>query len=181
MSIQSDDDRGLIIVYTGNGKGKTTAALGLAFRALGRGKRVFMVQFIKGAWVSGEIETAKRFAPQMEIVPMGKGFVPTPAAKSNPKHVEAVKQAWELGVQRAESGDYDVVIFDEINNALSYGMLDQEVVLGFLRSKPHRLHVVLTGRNAPADLVELADLVTEMRDIKHPYQQGIRAREGIDF
>ncbi|TAK35308.1 MAG: cob(I)yrinic acid a,c-diamide adenosyltransferase [Chloroflexota bacterium] len=172
---------GLIVVYTGNGKGKTTAALGLAFRAVGRSRRVFMVQFIKGSQTTGETETAKRLAPDLEIVPMGIGFVPTPAAKRHPKHIAAVQQAWELGVQKAASGDFDVVIFDEINNALSYGMLDPNLVLEFLKHKPEQLDVVLTGRDAPAEIIELADLVTEMREIKHPYQKGLAAREGIDF
>ncbi|TAK36169.1 MAG: cob(I)yrinic acid a,c-diamide adenosyltransferase [Chloroflexota bacterium] len=172
---------GLIVVYTGNGKGKTTAALGLAFRAVGRGKRVFMVQFIKGSQSSGEYETVKHLGPDLEIVPKGIGFVPTPAAKRHPKHIAAVQQAWELGIQKATSGDFDVVIFDEINNALSYGMLDPTPVLEFLRQKPEQLDIVLTGRDALPEIIEVADLVTEMREIKHPYQKGLAAREGIDF
>lgn len=172
---------GLIIVFTGNGKGKTSAAVGLAVRAVGHGRRVFMVQFIKGSHISGEVETAKRLAPYLEIVPMGMGFVPTPAAKRHPTHVAAVQRAWELGLEKAVSGLYDVVIFDEINNALSYGMLDLDPVLEFLRHKDPQLDIVLTGRNAPPEIVEMADLVTEMREIKHPYQKGVSAREGIDY
>ena len=174
-------DRGLIIVYTGNGKGKTTAALGLAFRAVGRGLRVFMVQFIKGARVSAEVQTAKRLAPDLEIVPMGRGFVRTAEAKKHEKHLAAVRRAWEMGVQKSTSGEFDMVIFDEINYAMAYGMLDLGEVLTFLRQKPERLHVVLTGRDAAPELVEVADLVTEMREIKHPYQKGIPARAAIDF
>ena len=171
--------KGLIIIHTGTGKGKTTAALGVAFRAVGQGMKVFMVQFIKGNWKYGELEAAKRFSDLLEIHPMGEGF--TWDTKNPERDRQKAREAWEAGKQAALSGKYQLVIFDEINYVLSYGSLPVEEVAQFLRNKPKDLHVILTGRDAPQVLIDLADLVTEMRDIKHPYTQGIKAQKGIEF
>jgi cob(I)alamin adenosyltransferase len=171
--------RGLIIIHTGAGKGKTTAALGLAFRAVGQGMRVFMVQFIKGSWPYGELEAAKAFGDSLTIRPMGEGF--TWDTKNPERDRQKAWEAWNLGKDAALSGRYPLVIFDEINYVISYGYLPVEEVADFLRDKPADLHVVLTGRDAPQELIDLADLVTEMREIKHPYTKGIKAQKGIEF
>src|SRR3990172_2841400 len=170
---------GLIIIHTGSGKGKTTAALGLAFRALGYGWKVLMVQFIKGNWKYGELEAAKRFEGLLEIKPMGEGF--TWDTKNPERDRQKAREAWEYGKQAALSGKYQMVIFDEINYVISYDYLPVKDVVEFLKNKPPALHVVLTGRDAPQELMDLADLVTEMREIKHPFAQGIKAQKGIEF
>ncbi|HZO98970.1 MAG TPA: cob(I)yrinic acid a,c-diamide adenosyltransferase [Terriglobia bacterium] len=174
--------KGLIIVNTGPGKGKTTAALGTAFRAVGQGLKVLMVQFIKGSWHYGELDSAALLGPErMKILPMGRGFVKVGAEKPDPEDVRLVEQAWEFAGQKILSGEYDLVILDEINYAISYKMLDPQKVADVLRQKPEMVHVILTGRNAHPALVELADLVTEMREVKHPYQKGLLAQRGIDY
>ena len=174
--------KGLIIIHTGPGKGKTTAALGLGFRAVGQGLKVLMVQFIKGSWHYGELDAARAFGEdRFKILPMGRGFVKVGAEKPDPEDIRLVEQAWQYGSEKIRSGEYDLVILDEINYAISYKMLDPERVLEALKQKPERVHVVLTGRNAHPRLVELADLVTEMREIKHPYQKGISAQRGIEY
>jgi len=170
---------GLIIVHTGNGKGKTTAALGLAFRALGYGWKILMVQFIKGNWKYGELEAAKRFEGLLEIRPMGEGF--TWDTKNPERDRQKAQEAWEFGKQAALSGKYQMLIFDEITYVMSYDYLAVKDVIEFLKNKPSALHVVLTGRDAPRALIDLADLVTEMREIKHPFAQGIKAQKGIEF
>lgn len=173
--------KGLIIVHTGPGKGKTTAALGLAFRAVGNGLRVLMVQFIKGSWHYGELDAAEMLGrDRFEIRPMGKGFVKL-GGEVEPEHRQVSEEAWKFACEKISSGDYDMVILDEINYALSYGLLAVEPVLEMLKSKPENVHVVLTGRNANPKIVELADLVTEMREVKHPYQKGIDAQRGIEY
>jgi cob(I)alamin adenosyltransferase len=183
---KTDTKRGLVIVHTGPGKGKTTAALGLGFRAVGQGLRVLMVQFIKGSWHYGELDSAKllnqalgedRFA----IMPMGRGFVKVGAEKPDPEDVRLVEEAWNFGRRAILDGRHDLVILDEINYAISYHMLDAEKVVETLRRKPEMVHVVLTGRSAHASIVETADLVTEMREVKHPYQKGIVAQRGIEY
>ena len=174
--------KGLIIVHTGPGKGKTTAALGTAFRAVGQGLRVLMVQFIKGSWHYGELETAKLLGDdRITILPMGRGFVKVGAEKPDPEDVRLVEDAWRLAAEKMRSGQYDLVILDEINYAISYKMLSPEWVVQALRTKPEMLHVILTGRNAHPAIVELADMVTEMREVKHPYQKGIQAQRGIEY
>lgn len=173
---------GFIIVYTGDGKGKTTAALGMAFRAVGRGWRVLMVQFMKGTWHYAELDTAKRLAPDLEIVPMGKGFYKIlDDHYTDQEHRAAAERALEFARARMLSGDYDLLILDEINNALSTGLIGLDTLMKFLDAKPADFNIVLTGRGAPPELIERADLVTEMREIKHPYQKGIFAQKGIDF
>ncbi len=177
-----DTRKGLIIVHTGPGKGKTTAALGTAMRAVGQGLKVLMVQFIKGSWHYGELEAAKRFGEDsFRIIPMGRGFVKIGAEKPDPEDVRLVEEAWRFASEKFRSGDYDMVILDEINYAIGYKMLDVQKVVEALKRKPEMVHVILTGRNAHPDLVAIADLVTEMREVKHPYQQGIQAQRGIEY
>lgn len=174
--------RGLIIVYTGDGKGKTTAALGMALRAIGRGWNVLMVQFMKGTWRYGELDAVKQLAPQFEIVPMGKGFYKIlDDHYTEEQHRQAALAALEFAREKMLSGAYDLLILDEANNAISTGLLPLEAVLQFLDAKPSDFHIVLTGRGAPQALIDRADLVTEMREVKHPYQKGILAQKGIDF
>ncbi len=174
--------RGLIIVHTGPGKGKTTAALGTALRAVGQGMKVLMVQFIKGSWHYGELDAAKMLGEaRFEILPMGRGFVKIGAEKPDPEDVRLVEAAWQFAAAKIRGGHYDMVILDEINYAISYKMLDPEAVIEVLRQKPEMLHVILTGRNAHPAIVECADLVTEMREVKHPYQKGIVAQRGIEY
>ena len=173
--------RGLIIVYTGDGKGKTTAALGLAVRAAGYRLRTLMLQFIKGEWKPGELRGAERLAPEFELRQMGIGFVTYKPKRPFEEHKEAAEAAWEKSKAEILSDQYDIVILDEINNALHFGLLPVQEVVAFLKEKPQRLHLVLTGRGAPPELIEAADLVTEMRMVKHPYDKGVPAQKGVDF
>jgi len=170
------------MVNTGPGKGKTTAALGTALRAVGQGLRVLMVQFIKGSWHYGELEAAAMLGDQrLKILPMGRGFVKVGAEKPDPEDVRLVEEAWKFAAENILSGEYDLVILDEVNYAISYKMLDPQVVADTLKKKPEMVHIILTGRNAHPLIVDLADLVTEMREVKHPYQQGIVAQRGIEY
>ena len=174
--------RGFVIVYTGDGKGKTTAALGMAMRAIGRGWRVLMVQFMKGTWHYAELDAAKRLAPDLEIVPMGIGFYRIlDDHHSAEEHRAAALHALHFAREKMLSGEYDLLILDEVNNVLATGLLPLAAVMQLLDAKPTDFHVVLTGRGAPQELIDRADLVTEMREIKHPYQKGILAQKGIDF
>ncbi len=168
-----------MIVYTGEGKGKTTAALGMALRAVGQGMRVLMIQFIKGTWKYGELEGAKRLAPDFEIRQMGRGF--TWETGDPEGDAKAAREALSHAREAILSGQYHVVILDEINYAIDLGQLPLEAVLELVKEKPPALHLVLTGRNAKPEIIEIADLVTEMREIKHPFQKGILAAKGIDF
>lgn len=169
---------GLIIVHTGNGKGKTTAAIGTAFRAAGVGFKVRMIQFIKGSWDYGELHSAKQIE-NFEIVPMGEGF--TWETKNRERDTEVAWKAWLACRESIEQNKHDLLIFDEINNAIHYGYLDIKVVIDALRAKPADMHIILTGRDAHPDLMDIADLVTEMREIKHPFQRGIYAQRGIEY
>ncbi len=179
--------RGLIIVYTGNGKGKTTAALGAVLRALGHGWRVLVIQFFKGDWpvVFGEVEMAKKLSPQLELLQLGKGFVQYMGDKKPFKeHLEAAKEALYLAREKIASNQYDLVVLDEIIYAIDYAgvqLVSLEEVCALLDIKPPGLHLVLTGRNAPQAIIDRADLVTEMKEIKHPWQAKIPAQEGIDY
>ena len=170
---------GLILVYTGDGKGKTTAALGLAFRALGVGFKVFMVQYMKGKWKTGEKKMADRLAPDIEIRPMGDGF--TWDTKNPAQDIATTRKIWEVSKEAITSGRYDVVILDEINVVMKLGYLDPQVVVAFLKARDPRQHVVLTGRGAPPEIIEAADLVSEVVAVKHPYKTGVRAQLGIEF
>ena len=173
---------GLVIVYTGNGKGKTTAALGMALRAVGYNHKICIIQFIKGSWPYGEIESVKRLQPELELVIVGKGFVGIIDDKS-PKedHEKVAKEAIRISNEKIQSGNYDIIILDEINYAVNLNLISVDDVLNIIKSKPKGVDLVLTGNYAKDEVIEIADLVTEMREIKHPFQQGIKAKKGIDF
>ena len=176
------EGKGLLIVYTGPGKGKTTCALGTAFRAVGQGLRVLMVQFIKGSWHYGELDAAKMLGDdKFEIRPMGRGFVKIGGAETDPEDIRLAEECWETGREAIYSEKYDLVILDEINYVISYKMLDAAKVAEALKGRPEVVHVICTGRNAHPLLVEQADLVTEMKEVKHPYTKGILAQRGIDY
>ena len=176
------EEKGLLIVYTGPGKGKTTCALGTAFRAVGQGLRVLMVQFIKGSWHYGELDSAKMLGDdKFEIRPMGRGFVKIGGAETDPQDIKLAHECWLAGRDAIYSGKYDLGVLDEINYVISYKMLAADEVVEALKNRPERVHVICTGRNAHPKLVELADLVTEMREVKHPYTKGILAQRGIDY
>jgi len=173
---------GLVLVYTGNGKGKTTAALGLALRAIGYNHKICMIQFIKGSWPYGEMESAKRLEPEFELIIAGKGFVGIIDDKSpREEHVKIAKEAIKISKKKIQSGNYDVVILDEVNYAINLDLIDVQVVLELIKSKPSRLNLVLTGNHAKKEIINYADLVTEMKEIKHPFKSGIKAKKGIDF
>jgi cob(I)alamin adenosyltransferase len=180
-----DSRRGLILINTGAGKGKTTAALGTAFRAAGNGMRVLVLQFLKGSWHYGELESAEALngldSFTFVLRKLGRGFVKVGGAEADPEDLRMVEEAWEESAAAILSGDWDLIVLDEINYAIGYKMLDPERVADVLRRKPEMLHVILTGRNAHPLLVELADTVTEMREVKHAYQKGILAQRGIEF
>jgi cob(I)alamin adenosyltransferase len=177
----ADIRRGLIIVNTGPGKGKTTAAMGTALRAVGNGMRVLMLQFIKGSWHYGELDAVKAFGDKFIMKQMGRGFVKVGAEKPDAEDVRLVEEAWGEADRAIHSGEWDLIVLDEINYAISYGMLDPAKVVESLKKKPEMVHVILTGRNAHASIVELADTVTEMRELKHAYQKGILAQRGIEY
>ncbi|MBV9179792.1 MAG: cob(I)yrinic acid a,c-diamide adenosyltransferase [Acidobacteria bacterium] len=173
--------RGLIIVNTGPGKGKTTAAMGTALRAVGNGLRVLMLQFIKGSWHYGELDAVEAFGDKFIMKQMGRGFVKVGGERPDAEDVRLVEQAWAEGERAIYSGDWDLVILDEINYAISYGMLEPAAVVASLKGKPEMVHVILTGRNAHPTIVELADTVTEMRQVKHAYEKGVMAQRGIEY
>ncbi len=177
----TDSRRGLILINTGSGKGKTTAALGTAMRAVGNGMKVLMLQFLKGSWHYGELDAAEAFGENFILKQMGRGFVKIGGAETDPEDIRLVEEAWAEARAAIYSGDWDMVILDEINYAISYKMLDPAVVAEALRGKPEMVHVILTGRNAHPLLVELADTVTEMREVKHAYQKDIAAQRGIEY
>ena len=175
-------ENGLTIVYTGKGKGKTTAALGIVLRAVGYEKKVCMIQFIKGSWHYGEMTSSKKLEPEFEMITVGKGFVGIIDDKS-PKedHKEIAKEAIKISNEKIQSGNYDIVILDEINYAVNLDLISVKDVLNLIKSKPQKVDLVLTGNYAKEEIIEIADLVTEMREIKHPFQHGIKAKKGIDF
>jgi cob(I)alamin adenosyltransferase len=177
----ADIRRGLIIVNTGPGKGKTTAAMGTALRAVGQGMKVLMLQFLKGSWHYGELDAVQAFGDKFIMKQMGRGFVKVGAEKPDPEDVKLVEEAWAEAERAIQSGAWDLVILDEINYAISYGMLDAAKVAESLKSKPEMVHVILTGRNAHPAIVELADTVTEMRQVKHAYEKGVLAQRGIEY
>ncbi len=172
---------GLLLINTGPGKGKTTAALGTAFRAVGNGMRVLMLQFLKGSWHYGELDAVQSFGSSFVLKQMGRGFVKVGGAETDPEDIRMVEEAWAEASEAILSGEWDLVILDEINYAIGYGMLSPDAVAETLRRRPEITHVILTGRNAHPTLIELADTVTEMRDVKHAYQKGILAQRGIEY
>jgi cob(I)alamin adenosyltransferase len=173
--------QGLLLINTGPGKGKTTAALGTAMRAAGNGMRVLILQFIKGSWHYGELDAAQTLGPNFVLRQMGRGFVKVGGAETDPEDIRLVQAAWDEARQAIYSGQWDMVVLDEINYAINYGMLDPAIVAEALRNRPPMVHVILTGRNAHPLLVDLADTVTEMREVKHAYQKGIQAQRGIEY
>lgn len=172
-------ERGCVQVYTGDGKGKTTCAFGLAFRAVGQGLRVFIIQFLKGR-ETGELKAAARLAPELTVRAFGRpGLVnlKSPAAED----LALARQALDLAKSVITAGDHGLVVLDEINVALAYGLLPLAEVLSLLKNRPSQVEVVLTGRSAPPEVIEAADLVTEMRPLKHYWQAGVPARRGIEW
>ncbi|MCH7496256.1 MAG: cob(I)yrinic acid a,c-diamide adenosyltransferase [Candidatus Marinimicrobia bacterium] len=174
--------RGLLIVYTGNGKGKTTSALGVAFRALGYGWKICMVQFIKGTWKYGEMASIAELGDRFELHRMGAGFYKIlDDVQPEAVHREAAAAAAALTVEKLQSEAYDLVIADELTVALGTGLVDAETVNRIVAARPQQVHLIITGRGAPDFLIESADLVTEMREVKHPFQKGLKAQPGIDY
>lgn len=173
---------GLVIVYTGKGKGKTTAALGLALRAVGYNHKVCMIQFIKGSWHYGEMTSSKKLEPEFELIAVGRGFVGIMDDKTPvEEHKRIADEALRVAQEKISSKKYDIVILDEVNYAVNLGLVNLNDVLKMIRKKPNNVNLVLTGNYAKDELIELADLVTEMREIKHPFKLGLRAKKGIDF
>ncbi|MBN2366132.1 MAG: cob(I)yrinic acid a,c-diamide adenosyltransferase [Calditrichaeota bacterium] len=180
-AVPRNERQGLLIVYTGNGKGKTTAALGMVVRAIGYNWRILMVQFIKGDWMYGELEGYKKLAPNFDLERMGKGFVRIMGDKRPIEdHIQAAKNALNY-VRKKMAQDYDIVILDEVNVAIREGLLTVEEVMEVIKNRPRYVTMILTGRNAAEEIIEAADLVTEMTEIKHPFQSGLMAQPGIDY
>jgi cob(I)alamin adenosyltransferase len=173
-------EQGLVIVHTGNGKGKTTAALGMVLRSLGHGYRVAIVQYIKGAWEPAEKNVLSRFSDQLEFHAMGEGF--TWDTQDRERDIQMAQAAWTKSLEFITNPDYRLILLDEVNIALKLGYLNVAQVLDGLAQKPAQTHVILTGRGAPLELIDRADLVTEMQPIKHPFrEQGVKAQPGIEF
>jgi len=182
QDLHEEQDRGLVVMYTGNGKGKTTAAMGLALRAAGYGRRVLVIQFVK-TWFTGE-KGGFEYLPNVEFIQAGKGFYKILGDKfPEDQHVRAAREAMELAQERIASGQYDVVVLDEIIGSVTGGLLPVEAVLELIDSKPPQLDLVLTGHRGKElpQLLERADLVTEMVKVKHPYDSGILAKKTIDY
>ena len=175
------EKKGLTMVFTGVGKGKTSAAMGMALRGVGHGLKTLMIQFIKGSWRYGELKGAKRLEPYFTIVPMGKGFIRFDRTGPDTEDVKAVSAAWAFFREKMASGEFHMIILDEVNYVIDYGLLPVDEVISAIKEKPERLHLVLTGRNAHPRVIEMADLVTEMKEIKHPFQKGIKAQKGVEF
>ncbi len=171
---------GLVIVNTGDGKGKTTAALGAAMRAAGHGRRVLMLQFIKGEWKSGEHDAVHKLEPRVQIRRVGKGFL-DPATGPMKEDISGAREGLEQAADALSEGTCELVILDEIINAVNYGLLSVEEVVETVRSRRPGVDVILTGRDAPAQIIEMADTVTEFKEIKHPFTEGVKARKGIEF
>ncbi|SHO42986.1 Cob(I)yrinic acid a,c-diamide adenosyltransferase [Nitrosotalea sinensis] len=174
--------KGLVIVYTGKGKGKTTAALGMALRAVGYNHKICMIQFIKGSWHYGEMTSSKRLEPEFELTAIGKGFVGILDDKSPIEdHKKMAEEALKVAKEKITSKIYNLVILDEINYALNLGLINLQDILDVIAARPDDVNIVLTGNHARDEIIEKADLVTEMREIKHPFKSGIKAKKGIDF
>jgi cob(I)alamin adenosyltransferase len=173
------EERGLLIVHTGAGKGKSTAAFGMVLRCLGHGMRVGIVQFVKGAWGTGERTVFARFPDLVTCRAMGEGF--TWDTQDRARDIAAARAAWEVAKEMIADSSYRLVLLDELNIVLRYGYLPLDEVMAALKAKPRDLHIVVTGRNAPAELVEAADLVTEMNLVKHPFRAEVKAQAGIEF
>ena len=172
-------EKGLLIVHTGKGKGKSTAAFGLVFRALGNGMKVGVVQFVKGRWQTGERAALEKFGDQVTIHTMGEGF--TWETQDRARDIAAARAAWEKAKALIADGEHQMVVLDELNIVLRYDYLDIAEVVAALKARPAMKHVVATGRNAKDELIEAADLVTEMEQVKHPFRAGVKAQKGIEF
>jgi cob(I)alamin adenosyltransferase len=173
------EERGLLIVHTGKGKGKSTAAFGMVFRAIGHGFKVGVVQFVKGAWGTGERDILERFQDLVTIRAMGEGF--TWDTQDRQRDLAAARAAWDMAKQMIADPSYKMVLLDELNICLRYDYLPLDEVIEVLKNKPRDTHVIVTGRNAKDELIEIADLVTEMTEIKHPFRAGVKAQAGIEF
>jgi len=180
---RKDLKEGLVLVNTGEGKGKTTAALGLALRAAGHNQKVLILQFIKGRFDTGEFRIIKKLKPLIEIERLGKGFIRFKDGKPAPANaqIKNSSESFEYACKKVRSGKHDMIILDEIINLISYGLIKIEDVIDLIKNKPKRLCIVLTGRNAPLELLDIADTVTEMREVKHAFSRGIKAKKGIEY
>ena len=172
-------EKGLVIVHTGKGKGKSTAAFGMVFRALGHGMKVGVIQFVKGAWGTGERTVLEKFPEHVTIKAMGEGF--TWETQDRERDIAHARAGWDEAKRLIADPDYRMVMLDELNIVLRYDYLPLAEVLDVLRNKPFDKHVIITGRNAREELIEIADLVTEMELIKHPFRSGVKAQAGIEF
>ena len=179
MATKTDEAPGLLLIHTGDGKGKSTAAFGMVARALGWNQKVGIVQYIKGKWITGERQFFKKFPDQVRYEIMGQGF--TWETQDRAQDIEAAQAAWATSVEMLHDPELDLVILDELNIALRYDYLDIDKIVADLNARPRDKHVVITGRNAKPELLAIADLVTEMTLVKHPFEQGIKAQRGVDF
>ncbi|WDR04362.1 cob(I)yrinic acid a,c-diamide adenosyltransferase [Devosia algicola] len=179
MLATKTEERGLLIVHTGKGKGKSTAAFGMVFRAIGHGFKVGVVQFVKGAWGTGERDILEKFQDFVTIRAMGEGF--TWDTQDRQRDLAAAAAAWKQAKEMIADPSYKMVLLDELNICLRYDYLPLEEVIEVLKNKPRDTHVIVTGRNAKDELIEIADLVTEMTEIKHPFRTGVKAQAGIEF
>lgn len=173
------ETRGLLLVNTGDGKGKTTAAFGLAMRAVGHGMRVCIIQFIKGRWHSGELQAARHFGDRMQVHVRGAGF--TWQSENLDRDIAIAREAWSFAADTIAADAHEMVVLDELTYLITYGMVPEEEVLGVLRARPAHMHVVVTGRDASEGLIALADTVTRMESLKHPYDEGVKAQPGVEF
>ena len=178
-----DSQKGQVLINTGKGKGKTTAALGMAVRAAGHGQKVLILQFIKGIWKTGESKFIKRLAPDIEMKQLGKGFISIEdgKVKVTDRDRNEAEESFKTAKEEVMSGQYDLIVLDEIINILAYGLIKTEEVIRLLEERPPGLSVVLTGRGAPRELIDMADTVSEIREIKHAYSKGIKAKKGIEY
>ena len=179
MLATKTEERGLLIVHTGKGKGKSTAAFGMVFRGIGHGFKIGVVQFVKGAWGTGERDVLEKFADQVTIKAMGEGF--TWDTQDRQRDLAAARAAWEEAKRMIADPSYRMILLDELNIVLRYDYLPLDEVIEALRQKPRDTHVIITGRNAKDELIEIADLVTEMTEIKNPFRGGVKAQAGIEF
>ncbi|MDD9911078.1 MAG: cob(I)yrinic acid a,c-diamide adenosyltransferase [Ahrensia sp.] len=172
-------EKGLVIVHTGKGKGKSTAAFGMVFRALGNGMKVGVVQFVKGKWQTGERVILEKLGDQVTMTAMGDGF--TWETQDRQRDIDAARAAWERAKLMIMDDEHDMVLLDELNIVLRYDYLPVEEIIDVLQAKPEMKHVIITGRNAKDELMEFADLVTEMAMIRHPFRDGVKAQVGVEF
>lgn len=173
--------QGLTIVNTGNGKGKTTAALGLALRAWGNGLKVLILQFIKGNWKYGELKAVQQLAPNLVIRQMGEGFTQQDGEAEAEKHRVAAQKTLEIAKEEMLAGHWDMIVLDELNYTIKFGLIQVDQALELIALKPTQMHLVITGRDAKEEIIACADLVTEMKEVKHHYKAGIKAQRGIEF